>query len=324
MKHELSENEIKEEIGLIRNIIEESVIKQGTEKFKRFHRKGYGLLEGEFVINKDLDERFVSSLFQPGKTYKCRIRFSHGAPKIKPDNKRGSFGIAVKLLDIGHEVFEKDFDKNGNRTKQNHDFLLTNNPVLYPGTLKRFRYSMEFLFFGKVKSLIKLILSNVKTFIAFALFPSKEKSLLHIEYFSGLPYKLNDYNVKLKVLPSKAKLLENENAEPNTRLLDNLRFAVEEQNWELEFGCQVQGKPEKELIDNAEIPWKGEFNPIAKIRILRDSLDESEVGNQMSFNPWHCSVEHEPLGALSQARKLVYKAMTRVRKKANGNQKAEY
>ena len=311
-----------EEIGRIKNILEESVVSGKTQNFKRFHKKGYGLLEGHFIIDKGLPNKLKSKLFESTegeigpKTYKCIIRFSHGSGKIKADNKRGTFGIAIKLLDIQMPVHEKDLHDDGTSTRLNHDFLLTTNPVLYPGTLKRFRYSMEVLFQKKIIKGIYLALSNISTFITFNLTATKIKSLLTVTYFSGVPYRLNGKAVKWQLKPdSKNNLLIDEKEEnPATRLLDNLRHSVNQQEWSFDFGCQFQANEKTEPIENSEIKWNGKFEKIATLIIPKQMLDESSKEAQISFNPWHCSEEHTPLGALSEARRVIYKAMSRIRK----------
>ena len=43
-----------------------------------------------------------------------------------------------------------------------------------------------------------------------------------------------------------------------------------------------------------------------------------ELGENMSFNPWHALPDHEPLGAINQMRRTVYPAIVTLRHELNG------
>jgi hypothetical protein len=52
--------------------------------------------------------------------------------------------------------------------------------------------------------------------------------------------------------------------------------------------------------------------------LSRATIEMMELGENMSFNPWHALVEHEPLGAINQMRRRIYPAIATLRRQLNG------
>ena len=99
------------------------------------HPKSHGCVKAEFLVNKDIDEKYRAGLFAtPGKKFDAWICYSNAAAlreddlKINPrDNERknGSRGMAIKILDVDGEFLSLD------KGKQNQDFLMiTTRPNL--------------------------------------------------------------------------------------------------------------------------------------------------------------------------------------------------
>ena len=78
--------------------------------------------------------------------------------------------------------------------------------------------------------------------------------------------------------------------------------------------------------------WRAPFRPVATLtiprqvfwpaagmppNILRATIRMMENGENMSFNPWHALVEHEPLGLLNRARGEIYAAISKYRHTEN-------
>lgn len=87
------------------------------------HPKSHGCLVGRFTINAKLRKRMRVGLFrEPGKTFKCLLRYSNAAVSIAPDldGGNGSRGLAVKVLDAGRRALIED--RNG----VSQDFLMIN------------------------------------------------------------------------------------------------------------------------------------------------------------------------------------------------------
>jgi hypothetical protein len=111
---------------------------------------------------------------------------------------------------------------------------------------------------------------------------------------------------------------------------------LDEHGASFELLVQKQGDPRVMPIDDATVRWKQQqapFRRVATITIPRQvfwpapNMPETvrvattrmaELGENMSFNPWHALVDHEPLGAINRARRVIYTAISNLRRDANG------
>ena len=84
--------------------------------------------------------------------------------------------------------------------------------------------------------------------------------------------------------------------------------------------------------------WLSSFEKVATIRVPRQvfwpqtgfslelgkkTSEMTELGENMSFNPWHTLRDHEPLGAINLARRQVYPAIVELRHRLNGVDRTE-
>jgi hypothetical protein len=102
-----------------------------------------------------------------------------------------------------------------------------------------------------------------------------------------------------------------------------------------ELFVQTQRNPQTMPIDDATVRWDKRLSPFRKVATiyiprqvfwpepgmlekLRVATGEMvELGESMSFNPWHALTDHEPLGAINRARRVVYPAISNFRHDAN-------
>jgi hypothetical protein len=118
-------------------------------------------------------------------------------------------------------------------------------------------------------------------------------------------------------------------------LRDCLRLAMmsflgEHDAW---FDVLVQRTSETNpIIDDATKRWRSKFEKVATIRIPRQvfwpevgmpstiknrTTEMVDLGENMSFNPWHALPEHKPLGPINETRRRVYKAIVETRHQLN-------
>jgi hypothetical protein len=100
------------------------------------------------------------------------------------------------------------------------------------------------------------------------------------------------------------------------------------------FDVMVQLQPDADntFIEDATKRWKTKFEKVATIHIPRQvfwpepgmplnilnrTTEMIDLGENMSFNPWHALPEHEPLGNINRARRRVYEAIVRTRHRMN-------
>jgi hypothetical protein len=60
--------------------------------------------------------------------------------------------------------------------------------------------------------------------------------------------------------------------------------------------------------------------PVARIRIPRQQVTSPGTGpcEEVAFNPWHCLVDHRPLGGMNRARRAIYPALSTLRRSRAG------
>ncbi len=110
---------------------------QAGEVLRGVHPKSHGCVEADFIVNKDIDRDYRVGLFaHPGKHYKAKIRYSNASVLILPDlheNKNGSRGMAIKVLDVDGPIMLKD------DSEKNQDFLMINTPEFAFGNVRDYR-----------------------------------------------------------------------------------------------------------------------------------------------------------------------------------------
>ena len=76
-------------------------------------------------------------------------------------------------------------------------------------------------------------------------------------------------------------------------------------------------------LDRATVRWGEQASPpvhVATLILPRQDLTtrgQSEYGENLAFNTWHALPEHEPVGSIAAARKVVYQASADVRRNFN-------
>jgi len=103
-----------------------------------------------------------------------------------------------------------------------------------------------------------------------------------------------------------------------------------------DIGIQVQASERSMPSDDPRVrwrEWRSKFRSVATVTIPRQvfwpaagmprptleaTKDMVHDGENMSFNPWHGIVEHEPLGKINRARGEIYAAISKYRHTENG------
>jgi len=112
----------------------------------------------------------------------------------------------------------------------------------------------------------------------------------------------------------------------DTLAVRDMTFVLEAQEW------NTIGDAD---LNNACLRWDESahpFKPVATLRIPSQTFwpqsglprkmfeatsDLVSLGENMSFNPWHGLIDHEPLGSINTARRWVYRDIARFRRDAN-------
>ena len=288
---------------------------------RALHMKPHAGLMAEFQVLPDLPEHARFGVFSEPRVFPAVVRFSNGKSSNKPDKAKQPRGIAIKLVGVpGPKLLEDQ------REAVTQDFLATSHSVT--STVRHVRQFIAF-----IESAIEAehthsrwpfilarklgVLETLRILIALvrggAL--SKVRSMATEHYSSPAPIKFGPYAVKFTVRPAKE-------TKPATmrRLTDDFlreELADRLRNGDLMFEFVVQFYVNERFtpIEDSSIPWKSEHAPfvtVARLRIPKCDLTEpltkslSEAVEGLSFNPWHTTEDHRPLGNVMRARKVAY------------------
>jgi hypothetical protein len=282
------------------------------------HPKMHGLVEAEFIVHGDLPDAYRIGVFAQASVFKTWVRFSNANSAMQDDIKRDIRGIAIKLTQVFGEKLNQEPD-----CLDNQDFLLISTDTFLCDDIQTFDGMVQALqgswwqkitFFIANPSVVWKLLTSFKVFA----------NPLQIRYFSCTPYLLGQRAVKYCVTPVSQTIdVVPENPDSNF-----LRIAMKQQLQtapvEFVFGIQLQTDPKSMPIEDASALWKeaaSPFFPVATLRIPIQNFDTQErnqQGENMRYSPWHCLAEHRPLGSINRARRLVYHAISELRRRVNG------
>jgi hypothetical protein len=293
----------------------------GEKQLRQVHAKMNGLVKAEFIVEGNIAAEYKIGLFKEPKTYPAWIRFSNGETHVLSDKKKDFRGFAIKVLNVPG----KKLDENHPDIPV-HDFVMMNRKIFISGNIKKFK---DILFvvttphtLSSIPKKAMIFLSN--TPVLYRAFKGKiaNRNPGARAYFSTTPYRFGDETkaVKYAVFPSAANPDLSPDKKSDDLLRVNLATTLKEHQLEYEFKIQFQEDPDKMPIENPTVQWNSPFHKVATIRIpIQDfNTDErNEIGENISFNPWHCLAEHQPLGNFNRARKIIYDRMYEYRHKHN-------
>ena len=282
------------------------------------HPKMHGLVEAEFTVHNDLPDNYKIGIFSQAQAYKTWVRFSNANGAAQPDLKRDIRGIAIKLTHVPGDKLSDEPD-----CLDEQDFLLISTDTFlcdgiqtFDGMVKAIQGSwwQKLCFFATHPGVICQLMKSFKVFA----------NPLQIRYFSCTPYLLGSQAVKYCLTP----VIQTCDFIPPEPADNFLRLAMKQQLLnapaEFVFGIQMQANPSSMPIEDASVLWKetqSPFIPVATLRIPMQNFDTPErnqLGENMRFSPWHCLAVHRPLGSINRARRLVYHAISELRRRVNG------
>ena len=294
----------------------------GKRQLRQIHPKMNGCVKAEFIIEKNLSPELKVGLFKEERSFPAWIRFSNGKTHPIPDHKKDIRGFAMKIMNVpGKKLDLTDPDLTS------HDFILMNTKNFVSESVKKFS---DILFvvttpftLATLPRKIGIAFSNLDVLKRAGKAAIKITNPCEIPYFSTTPYRFGSETkaVKYAVMPSSSNNLLTPDKTSEHLLRTNFAATVKENIVEYDFCVQFQTDPVKMPIEDSTVIWDSPFIKLATIRIptqLCDTSERRELGDNLSFNPWHCLQEHQPLGSFNRVRKFIYEEMYAFRHKHNG------
>lgn len=282
--------------------------------FLRLH----GAAHGRFEVRADLPAPLRVGVFAPGAVHRAWVRFSSDLQPGRPD-LGGTLGVGIKLFDVdGPKLLEPDEEA------RTHDFILQNHPVFFVDDAAKM---CAFTCASLNGQLDQWLADNEVTAQILKDMEKQVDSALATPYWSVLPYSLGQEYVKYKLVPEAAGDGPPAAFDDPTYLRADLhrRMAA----GEARFGFYVQLRKGEMPLDRATVEWSERESPPVRVGTLvlpqqdLDARGQSAYGESLAFNPWHALPAHAPVGSISEARRVVYRASADNRRDVNGQPRGE-
>ena len=313
------------------------------------HPKHHALVEATFAVDPKCPAELRIGIFASNEPYRARLRFSNGDPVPKHDLEPDVRGLAIKLLDAPRSLMgpnEHDFLVATGEAFFGSDAVdYVDFPAASESIVGLFRFFLRPRW-TRLRGGFQLV-AGMKL----------PTSPINVDYFSQVPYRLGPHCVKYHVRPQTPTPLAKKPwyLRPVIRHLlavlvflvrffrlrfiykrlggfDALReslihdLAPENGREPVILEFLVQRWPDLSTIpvwaiEDATRRWSLPWVKAAAITIERQPGDVIRAGDKdaerLSFQPWHASDVHQPLGSISRARRAVYLEMSRFRNRLN-------
>jgi hypothetical protein len=288
------------------------------ELLRGFHAKPHAGLKAEFEVLPSLPAHARFGVFAEPRVFPALVRFSNGSPALRSDRRREPRGIGIKLIGVLGEKLLPDQTE-----AVTQDFLATSHSITQ--TVQNVRQFIAFVKAGEdgmlkvpyrlcravgFKEARRILLALWCTVIR-----QKVRSMATEVYAGTAPIKLGPYAVKFTVRPAEGTVPPAARCAINDRDFLRKELAARLLKGDLVFDFLVQFfvNENRTPIEDTSVSWEPEVTPfvkVARLRIPSCKLDDelSEKVNQLSFNPWHATEDHRPLGNVMRARKFAYEA----------------
>jgi hypothetical protein len=293
------------------------------------HAKSTGCVKASFEVRSDLSPVHSMGLLKSGSIHKAIIRYSNGSGNSFGDDHSGDTrGMAVKLIDSQAKRFVDDpSNPSGN------DFILLSHPKFFLNESGPTAEFFEKFDAGGIAQLagIPFVIGLDGTKTAAEMLMQKIDNPLGADYWSVTPYQLGSGNDPRVVRYHVEPCVEGSYSKSGLKSEGKnfLREAIKQtlNSGEVCLSFQIQDRGILSQIDdiNGYDNWDAKTYPfveIAKIRIPTQHFDSAEQNlacEKLSFNPWHTTSEHAPLGIINAMRGPTYHDMYDLRSTMNSS-----
>lgn len=320
----------------------ETVFPDEAERFKRFaeeiaaiqserakkkqaapdrvmHSKQHLGAVGELIVSATGSAQ-VGVFAETGKKWPVYVRFSNGSGLHQADKDPDVRGFAIKLVGVpGAKLIA------GLEQELTQDFLFIDTPVI------PFRNPDEFMIFvraakdGPLKLLPRLIagfgFGRALGILKGSLTAEKVESFATHAFHTAAPIAFGASAAKLSLVPVPGAAPA---APPSGRdyLRRDLTSRLQQGSLSWSLRAQTFVDQSSTPIEDMGVLWSGPWVELATLRLPQQDPQSprgqeiSTLVSQLSFDPWHATEEHRPLGAIMRARGATYGASVVGRKAA--------
>jgi hypothetical protein len=307
------------------------------------HAKSHGILRGELHVYPDLPEHLAQGVFREAWTYPVIIRLSSAPGAVSSDKMSANKGLAIKIIGVEGEKFLAE-----KKDEITQDILLVNDTIIPTGDIKSYhdmQLKLEQLAYQPEivqETLAGATRLATKALNAVGIHPNinplgpgdQNDHLLGETYHTLGAIRYGDYVAKISLAPlsENVKALTCQKVDPQEdgTWRDLVVDFFKTQGAEYELRAQLSTDLETMPVEDASVEWPAEqspHQPIGKIVIpAQDAYSPARrvfADDVLSFNPFHCLLEHRPLGSINRARIKAYESSTAYRHHMNAQPRLE-
>ncbi|MFI9203156.1 LodA/GoxA family CTQ-dependent oxidase [Streptomyces sp. NPDC053048] len=282
--------------------------------FVKYHGAARGVLTVAPGLAPELCVGFLEAARERKGGLPAWVRFSSDTLPDRPDLRRTA-GVGIKLFEVpGPKLLEQD----GRADTQ--DLILQNHDVFFVDTARDMcEFQQDPVAYRRDHPVTDRILREMR---------KPENSVLTATYWGALPYAFGTGRyVKYKLVPAGCPPGDPRAAPPEedpSFLRGDLRHRLSAGEAAFDLMLQFRTDPDRMPLDRATVRWEeSESVPVRVARLTLHRQDttsrgQEDYGDNLACNPWHSLAEHQPVGSLGEARKVVYRASASRRRDANG------
>jgi hypothetical protein len=318
-----------------------------TPAMRDQHAKTHGCVEAELIVRSDLPDEFATPLFRPGARYPAIVRFSNGQGKPQSDKKMDARGMSIKLRDVDAPTILYTLSPDKTRARE-HDFALSTFPVFFCKNVVDYSQFMDLVTETKRSATWRdrfRLLPRWSAFIVrnprvlFLFFRTgiegmlKSHNPLIITYHSMSPFLFGEDKVVRYVVSPIGRsgaadtwwnyLSPKSDARLQEALVRDLDPARPGHDVAFDVSVRVRHSPTAEDAEDASRWWTSPQDRVVQLGTIaipkQTFLSPEQIydGERMTFNPWNCVPQHQPVGSVNRMRLAVYLASQQVRRTLN-------
>jgi hypothetical protein len=282
--------------------------------FLRLH----GVVHGTFEVCAGLPKDLQVGLFARTQQFPVWVRFSSDVQPGRPDLK-GTIGVAMKVFGVPNGRSQAATSPS----TMTQDFVLQNHDVFFVDTAREMCEFTCLTLNGRFDEYLNAhpttarILSEMEKVV---------DSVLDAPYWSVLPYKFGEgrhVKYKLESMATPAATAAPNYTDP-FYLRTDLERRLRAREARFRLLVQFQVDPQTMPLDRATVRWSETESVPIHVGTLVIPVQDLEqrgqraYGENLAFNPWQGLPEHQPVGSLADARRVVYAASADNRRNMNG------
>jgi hypothetical protein len=284
--------------------------------------KTQGIVRAEFIVHDDIPAHMKRGIYAKAQRFNAWVRFSGPGPYITPDIEDvGFMSIGIKLMGVpGPKLMEEE--------QHTLDMFGVSTPTFVtPDVKANAALQIESVKNAQIFYFVNLRESHVLDLVMQSLFIKTQSSPFEAPYFSCVPYLLGEGQaMQYSVWPKSTRRTPIPRLPlrpPDDYLRQAMVATLKREEVELDIRLQMQTDPHLMPIENAGVLWPEKLSPRVSVATLRipkqrfDSPAQMEFAKKLSYNPWHTTPEHRPLGNQSRARRRMYWELSKLRHDMN-------